>query len=58
MNRHLYVVPLAILFLFTIACQDKAAMAELEKYKAQAAIEEQNVAPCRATYRGIEQRKS
>jgi len=37
------VVPLVLLFCFTIACQDKAAMAELEKYKAQAKVEEQNV---------------
>ena len=44
MNRHLYVVPLVILFCFTIACQDKAAKGELEKYKAQATLEEQNVA--------------
>jgi steroid delta-isomerase-like uncharacterized protein len=44
MKRYLYVVPLVILFCFSIACQDKAATAELEKFKAQAAIEEQNVA--------------
>jgi hypothetical protein len=40
MKKYLYVVPPVILFCFTIACQDKAAMAELEKYKAQAAVEE------------------
>jgi steroid delta-isomerase-like uncharacterized protein len=42
MKRYLCVVPLALLFCFTIACQDKAAMAELEKFKAQAKVEEQN----------------
>jgi steroid delta-isomerase-like uncharacterized protein len=42
MKKYLYVVPLVLLFCLTIACQDKAAMAELEKYKAQAKVEEQN----------------
>lgn len=42
MKKYLYVVPLVILFCFTNACQDKAAMAELEKYRAQAKLEEQN----------------
>jgi len=44
MKKLLYVVPLVILFCFTIACQNKAALAELEKYKAQAKDEEQNKA--------------
>jgi len=44
MNKYLYVVPLLVLLCFVIGCQDKAAMAELEKYKAQAAVEEQNKA--------------
>jgi predicted ester cyclase len=44
MKKYLCVVPLVLLFCFTIACQDKAAMAELEKYKAQAKLEEQNKA--------------
>jgi predicted ester cyclase len=44
MKKYLCIVPLVILFCFTIACQDKAAMAELEKYRAQAAVEEQNKA--------------
>jgi predicted ester cyclase len=42
MKKLIYIVPLVLLFCFTIACQDKAAMAELEKYKAQAKVEEQN----------------
>ena len=33
-----------LLLCFSVACQDKAAMAELEKYKAQAKLEEQNLA--------------
>jgi steroid delta-isomerase-like uncharacterized protein len=44
MKKLLCIVPLVLLFCFTIACQDKAAMAELEKYKAQAKLEEQNKA--------------
>ena len=42
MRKYLCIVPLVLVFCFTIACQDKAAMAELEKYKAQAKLEEQN----------------
>jgi steroid delta-isomerase-like uncharacterized protein len=44
MKRYIYVVPLVILSCFSIACQDNSAMAELEKFKAQAAVEEQNIA--------------
>ena len=44
MKKYLCAVPLIVLFCFTIACQDKTAMAELETYKAQAAIEQQNMA--------------
>ena len=35
---------LVLCLCFSIACQDKAAMAELEKFKAQAAVEQQNKA--------------
>jgi hypothetical protein len=42
-KKYLWVVPLVILICFIIACQDKAAMAELEKYRAQAAIEARNI---------------
>jgi steroid delta-isomerase-like uncharacterized protein len=44
MKKLICIVPLVVLFCFTIACQDKAAMAELEKYRAQAKVEEQNKA--------------
>jgi hypothetical protein len=44
MKKLLYIVPLALLFCLTIACQDKAAMGELEKFRAQTAIEKQNEA--------------
>jgi len=42
MKKLFCIVPLVLLSCFTIACQDKAAMAELEKYRAQAKLEEQN----------------
>jgi predicted ester cyclase len=44
MKKHLCIVPSVLLLCFVVNCQDKAAMAELEKYKAQAAVEEQNKA--------------
>jgi predicted ester cyclase len=44
MKKYLSVVPLVLVFCFTIACQDKAAQAELEKFKTQAKVEDQNVA--------------
>jgi steroid delta-isomerase-like uncharacterized protein len=44
MKKLLCIVPLVLVFCFTIACQDKAAMAELEKIRAQAKVEEQNLA--------------
>lgn len=44
MNRCHFIIPLVVSAAFTMACQDRAAMAELEKFKAQAAIEEQNKA--------------
>jgi len=37
-------VCVVLLLCFSLACQDKAAMAELEKFRAQAAVEQQNVA--------------
>jgi steroid delta-isomerase-like uncharacterized protein len=42
MKKYLSVIPLVLLLCFVVGCQDKAAMAELEEFKAQAAVEEQN----------------
>ena len=50
MKKHLAVVPLVFLLCFVICCQDRAAMAELEQYKAQAAVEEQNKALVRSAF--------
>lgn len=44
MKNPLLVVSLVILLCFTFACQNKAEKAELEKFRAQAAVEEQNKA--------------
>jgi len=50
MKRLLCIIPLVLLFCFPIACQDKAVIAELGKYKAQAAVEEQNKALLNRTW--------
>jgi len=50
MKKYLCAVPLVLLFCFTIACQDKAAMAELEKFKSQAVVEGQNEALVRSVF--------
>jgi len=43
MKKLLYVIPLVLLLFFTISCQDKAAKVELEKFRSQAKLEEQNI---------------
>ena len=50
MKKLLLVLPLVFLLCFTFACQDKEAMAELEAMKAQAAVEEQNIALVKRHY--------
>ena len=42
MKKLLMILPLVFLLCFALACQDKEAMAELEEFKAQAEVEEQN----------------
>ncbi|MBN2258404.1 MAG: hypothetical protein JW704_11400, partial [Anaerolineaceae bacterium] len=44
MKKYLLVIPLFFLLCFVVGCQDKAAMAELDEFRAQAAVEEQNKA--------------
>lgn len=44
MRTYRCVIPVIVLLSFAAGCQDKAATAELEKYKAQAALEEENKA--------------
>ena len=54
MKKYLCIVLLVLLFCFMIACQDKAAMAELEKARNQAQIEEQNKAVVRQYFEAID----
>ena len=42
MKKLYMILPLALIFCFMVGCQDKEAMAELEAFKAQAEVEEQN----------------
>ncbi|MBN2257753.1 MAG: ester cyclase [Anaerolineaceae bacterium] len=42
MKKYLSVIPLVFLLCFVGGCQDKAAMAELEEFRAKAMAEEQN----------------
>ena len=44
MKKLFMILPLVLVLCFFYGCQDKAAMAELEEFKAQAAVEEQNEA--------------
>ena len=50
MKKLLTIIPLVILLCFTFNCQDKEAMAELEEFRAQAAVEEQNKAMMRKSF--------
>jgi steroid delta-isomerase-like uncharacterized protein len=42
MKKLLMILPLVLILCFMIGCQDKAAVAELEEFRAQAEVEEQN----------------
>jgi steroid delta-isomerase-like uncharacterized protein len=44
MKKLCVILSLTLILCFTVGCQDKVAMAELEEFKAQAAVEEQNKA--------------
>jgi steroid delta-isomerase-like uncharacterized protein len=44
MKKLFIILPLVLVLCFAYGCQDKAAMAELEEFRAQAKIEEQNIA--------------
>ena len=44
MKKLFAIFPLVMLLCFTIGCRDKEAMAELEEFRAQASLEEQNKA--------------
>jgi steroid delta-isomerase-like uncharacterized protein len=50
MKKLSILLPLALILCFTVGCQDKAAMAELEEFRAQKEVEEQNMALVRRMY--------
>jgi len=50
MKKVSIILPLALVLCFMVGCQDKEAMAELEEFKAQAAVEEQNIALIKRHY--------
>ena len=55
MKKLISILPLVFLLCFTFGCQDKAAMAELEEFRAQAAVEEQNEAIVYRLYEAIDE---
>ena len=50
MKKLFMILPLALILCFMVGCQDKEAMEELEEFRAQASIEEQNVALVKRMY--------
>ena len=58
MKKLYMILPLALILCFMVGCQDKEAMAELEEYRAQAAVEEQNKALMLRWVEEINKRKS
>jgi steroid delta-isomerase-like uncharacterized protein len=56
MKKLLMILPLALILCFTVGCQDKEAMAELEEFRAQAQVEEQNKELARNVHLAWEQR--
>jgi steroid delta-isomerase-like uncharacterized protein len=54
MKKYLCAVPLVLFLCFTIACQDKAARAELEKVKNAAQIEDQNKTLVRQFFKALD----
>jgi len=55
MKKPILVVSLAVLLCFIFACQNKAEKAELEKFKTQAKIEEQNKGIARDLFKAIDE---
>jgi hypothetical protein len=50
MKESLMIFPLVILLCFTFGCQDKEAMAELEEFKAQKEVEDENISLVKRRY--------
>ncbi len=54
MKKLFIILPLVLILCFMVGCQDKEAMAELEEFRAQAALEEQNKALVMRYFGGLE----
>lgn len=54
MKKYLSVIPLVLLLCLVVGCQDKATRAELEQFKAQAALEAQNKELARGFFAAID----
>ncbi len=50
MKKLFMILPLVLVLCFVYGCQDKDAMAELEEFKAQVEVEEQNIALVRSVF--------
>jgi steroid delta-isomerase-like uncharacterized protein len=50
MKKLIMILPLALILCLVVGCQDKEAMAELEEFRAQAEVEEQNKALMRKSF--------
>ena len=55
MKKLYMILPLGLILCFMAGCQEKEAMAELEKFKAQAAVEEQNKEIVRRYFESVDQ---
>jgi len=53
-KKLLMILPLALILCFVVGCQDKEAMAELEEFRAQAELEEQNLALVKGLWEEVE----
>ena len=54
MKKLCMILPFILILCFVIACQDKAAMEELNELKAQAALEEENMAVVRQFHEAVD----
>ena len=54
MKKLFMVLSLVLVICFVVGCQDKEAIAELEEFKAQAALEEQNIQLFKNFYEAVE----
>ena len=54
MKKLFVILPLALILCFMVGCQDKEKMEELEEFRAQAAVEEQNKEILRRYFRAVE----